>query len=162
MMTPHVVGDGFATIGTVMKDERKPIPVLLVEGSPAFRRILTRLLEQSPDVTIAGVASKGEEIFATAGEIQPRIVLFDMASSGTGGIGTLRRLRQLLPHAHIIAMAVFDVDSYRQEALAAGADACIAKVDLEVALLPAIQQVTQSLASQVEDSGLYDKKCVIL
>jgi DNA-binding NarL/FixJ family response regulator len=127
-----------------MKDDLNPVPILLVEGSPSFRRILLDLLERLPEVAVAGVASKPGETLAMAEAIRPGIILFDLGMPGPGGFDTLRRLRQLLPGTYIIATTFLDIEGYSQAALEAGANSFIVKVELDTDFVAAIRQARQA------------------
>ena len=75
---------------------------------------------------------------------QPQLVLLDLMMPRPSGLEVIPRLRALLPHVRIIALTLLDTSSYRRAALAAGADAFVAKSSMETDLLPAVQQVMQT------------------
>ena len=132
------------------KDKMKPISILLVDDNPTFWRIVTRFLQEHGDVMVAGTASGGEEALALARDLQPDIVLIDLAMPGLSGLETIPRLRAMLPAVGIIALTVLDINSYRQAALAAGANDFVPKASLDTDLLPAIRQVAQAGPCQPE------------
>ncbi len=121
----------------------KPISVLLVDDNPAFLRIVTRFLQQHDDVVVVGAAGGGEEALALAQDLQPDIVLIDLAMPGLSGLETIPRLRAMLPKVGIIALTVLDTNSYRQAALEAGANDFVPKASLNTDLLLAIRRVAQ-------------------
>ncbi|MFB0536671.1 MAG: response regulator transcription factor [Anaerolineae bacterium] len=122
----------------------KPISVLLVDDNPSFLRIAIRFLQEHDDVAVVGAAGGGEEALALAQDLQPDIVLIDLAMPGLSGLGTIPRLRAVLPEAGIIALTVLDTTSYWQAALAAGANDFVPKTRLNTDLLPAIRRVAQA------------------
>ena len=126
----------------------KPISVLLVDDNPAFLRIVTRFLQEHDDIVIVGAADGGEEALALAQDLQPDIVLIDLAMPGLSGLETIPRLRAVLPEVGIIALTVLDINSYWQAALAAGASDFVPKARLNTELLPAIRRVAQSEPSR--------------
>jgi len=121
----------------------KPISVLLVDDNPAFLRIVTRFLQEHDDIVIVGAADGGEEALALARDLQPDIVVIDLAMPGLSGLETIPRLRAVLPEVGIIALTVLDINSYWQAALAAGANDFVPKARLNTELLPAIRRVAQ-------------------
>jgi DNA-binding NarL/FixJ family response regulator len=121
----------------------KPISVLLVDDNPSFLRIVTRFLEQQGDVAVVGAAGGGEEALALAQDLEPDVVLVDLAMPGLSGLATIPLLRIILPKVGIIALTVLDMSSYRQAALAAGVNEFVSKASLSSELLPAIQRVAQ-------------------
>ena len=126
----------------------KLVSVLLVDDNPAFLRILTRFLQEHDDVVVAGAAGGGEEALALAQDLQPDIVLIDLAMPGLSGLETIPLLRAMLPEVGIIALTVLDISSYRQAALAAGVNDFVPKVSLNTELLPAIRRVAQANPSR--------------
>jgi DNA-binding NarL/FixJ family response regulator len=122
----------------------KPISVLLVDDNPAFLRIATRFLQEHGDVAVVGAAGGGEEALALAQDLQPDIVVIDLAMPGLSGLEAIPRLWAVLPGVSIIALTVLDTNSYREAALAAGANDFVAKVSLNTDLLPAIRRVAQA------------------
>jgi DNA-binding NarL/FixJ family response regulator len=122
----------------------KPISVLLVDDNPSFLRIATRFLQGHDDVAVVGAAGGGEEALALAQDLQPDIVLIDLAMPGLSGLGTIPRLRAALPEVGIIALTVLDTTSYWQAALSAGANDFVPKTRLNTDLLPAIRRVAQA------------------
>lgn len=122
----------------------KHISVLLVDDNPTFLRIATRFLQEHDDVVVVGTADRGEEALSQVEELQPDIVLIDLAMPGLSGLEVIPRLRAMLPEVGIIALTVLDTNSYRQAALAAGADNFVPKATLTTDLLPAIRQLAQA------------------
>jgi DNA-binding NarL/FixJ family response regulator len=126
----------------------KPISVLLVDDNPNFLRIATRFLEQHDDIVVVGAASGGEEALALAQEVEPDVVLIDLAMPGLSGLETIPRLRAMLPAVGIIALTVLDTNSYRQAALEAEANEFVAKASLDRELVPAIRRVARAGPAQ--------------
>jgi DNA-binding NarL/FixJ family response regulator len=126
----------------------KPISVLLVDDNPAFLHIATRFLQQHHDIVVVGAAGGGQEALALAQELQPDIVVIDLAMPGLSGLETIPRLRAVLPEVGIIALTVLDTNGYREAALAASANDFVPKATLDTDLLPAIRRVAQGAPSQ--------------
>jgi DNA-binding NarL/FixJ family response regulator len=126
----------------------KPISVLLVDDNPAFLRLITRFLQEHDDVVVVGAAGGGEEALALAQDLQPDVVLIDLAMPGLSGLEAIPRLRAVLPAAGIIALTVLNTNSYLQASLEAGANDFVAKASLNTDLLPAIRRIAQSDPSQ--------------
>jgi DNA-binding NarL/FixJ family response regulator len=126
----------------------KPISVLLVDDNPAFLRIATRFLQEHNDIVVIGAADGGEEALALAQDLQPDVVLIDLAMPGLSGLATIPLLRAMLPEVGIIALTVLDIKSYRQAALEAGANGFVPKASLNTDLPPTIRRVAQADPSQ--------------
>jgi DNA-binding NarL/FixJ family response regulator len=119
------------------------ISVLLVDDNYAFVHIAARFLRAHRGVRVAGSFSGGREALSGAQDLQPDVVLVDLAMPDFPGLEVIPRLREVLPGAGIIALTLLDADGYRQAALAAGADDFVSKATLGTDLLPAIWRVVQ-------------------
>jgi DNA-binding NarL/FixJ family response regulator len=117
------------------------LSVLLVDDNPTFLRVLTRFLTDQNEIAleVVGTVIGGEEAVAQAETLQPDVVLVDLQMPLRSGLELLPHLRVRLPDARLIALTLLDPDSFRQPALAAGADAFVSKARLEHDLLPAIR-----------------------
>ncbi|MBN1888964.1 MAG: response regulator transcription factor [Thermoflexales bacterium] len=116
------------------------ISVMLVDDSPTFLHLAKQFLEAHEDVTVIGVANGGEQALAQAAQLQPHIVLVDLAMHDIPGLQVIPRLRNMLPEAGIIALTVMNTDGFRQAALKAGADSFVPKGAMRKDLLPTIRQ----------------------
>ena len=131
----------------------KPISVLLVDDNPGFLRIATRFLQEHDDIVVVGAAGGGEEAMAMAQDLQPDIVVIDLAMPGLSGLATIPLLQVVLPEVGIIALTVLDTNGYRQAALAAGANDFVPKASLDTDLLPAIRRVARGARPQEKPAG---------
>lgn len=131
-------------------NKMKPISILLVDDNTSFLRIATRFLQQHEDVVVVGAAGGGEEALALAQDLEPDIVLIDLAMPGLSGLETIPHLRAVLPKVGIIALTMLDTNSYRQAALEADANEFVPKASLDRDLLPAIRRVAQADRCQQE------------
>jgi DNA-binding NarL/FixJ family response regulator len=123
-----------------------PLSVLLVDDNPTFLRILTRFLEEQGEdgLRVVGSMVGGRDALAQAQLLKPDVILLDLGMPDVSGLELLAPLREALPDAILIALTLMDPESFRQTALAAGADAFVSKASLEHDLLPTIRRLTSS------------------
>jgi two-component system response regulator AlgR len=88
--------------------------VLVVDDEPLARERLSHLVEELPEVELAGVAASGEEALLLAGRLRPEVVLLDIRMPGMDGIEAARHLARM-PEPP----AVIFTTAYEQHALAA-------------------------------------------
>lgn len=117
------------------------ISVLLVDDNPTFLRVTTQFLEAHDDVVVVGTADRGEKALNQAKDLQPQVILIDLAMPGLTGLQTIPRLRRMLPDTGIIALTVMNTSGFRQAALAAGADVFVPKAAMRTDLMPAIRRI---------------------
>lgn len=118
--------------------------LLLVDDHLPFMRALTSFLEESDGLVVVGSVTRGAEALAKVQELRPDVVLVDLAMPDLPGLEVIPRLRAARPEMGIIALTLLEVDSYRQAALAAGADEFVEKSTLSTALVPAMRQVARA------------------
>lgn len=128
------------------REVRGEIHVLLVDDNPTFLRVLMRFLQEhcQDEVVVVGTAGGGEEALARAQELRPHVILLDLGLPDLPGLEALPRLRSMVPDVRIIALTLLEPHSYREAALAAGADDFVSKATLYTDLLPAIRRVMQA------------------
>lgn len=119
--------------------------ILLVDNNPRFLRILANFLDSfgHGEVVIAGTALGGKEGLTKAQSLRPQLIVIDLAMADLHGLEAIPQLRSMLPDAGIIALTFLDSDSYRQAALAAGANEFVSKARLDTDLLPAIWRLAR-------------------
>lgn len=123
------------------------IRIMLVDDNPTFLRVATAFLQRHDDLLVVGAVEGGEEALAQLLDIQPHVVLLDLAMPGLSGMETIPRLRAAMPHLGIVVLTMLDDSAYRQAVLAAGADGYVRKASMYTDLLPAIRQVVSATLS---------------
>lgn len=73
------------------------IRVLVVDDSTFMRNALVSLLEQDPEISIAGTARNGQEALQKAGELDADVMTLDVEMPRLDGLGTLQELMKTTP-----------------------------------------------------------------
>ena len=103
------------------------IRILLVDDHTLFRRGLSALLSEDPDLKVAGEAGDVGEALRLATQIQPDVVLLDNHLPGVRGVDAVKSLRQAVPGAHVVMLTVSDDAADLGAALRAGASGYLLK-----------------------------------
>jgi DNA-binding NarL/FixJ family response regulator len=119
----------------------KPIAVLIVDDHPLFRQGVAGLVDDEPDMFVAGEAANGQEAIAAYRALQPDIVVMDLQMPAMGGIEATALLRSIAPQARVIVLTTFDGDVHASRALRAGAAAYLLKSVVGDELTDAIRAV---------------------
>lgn len=119
----------------------EPISIMLIDDNPGFLRATTQFLEAQKDMTVIGAVEGGAEALEKVQQLQPQVILVDLAMPGMPGLETIPHLRQMLPNVGIIALTVMNTSSFRKAALDAGADHFIPKPAMRTSLLPTIRKI---------------------
>ena len=117
------------------------ISVLLVDDHSLVRRGFRRILEDEPDIMVAGEASSGEEAIKLAEELQPKVILMDCALPGINGLQAIRQILEKSPGILILMLSMHTEETWVNQALEAGACGYILKNAMDLELGTAIRRV---------------------
>ncbi len=107
--------------------EVRRIRVLLVDDHEILREGLAALLQEYPDIEVAGEALDGELAVELARHIQPDVVIMDVAMPRMGGVEATRRITTQKPGTCVIGLSMYEEMSMAEAMLAAGAAAYLPK-----------------------------------
>ena len=117
------------------------ISVLLVDDHSLVRRGFRRMLEDEPDIAVAGEASDGEEAIRLSENLRPRVILMDCALPGMSGLDATRRILEKLPDTIVLMLSMHPEETLVRQALDAGARGYMLKNAIDLELGTAIRKV---------------------
>src|SRR5712692_8914489 len=117
------------------------ISVLLVDDHSLVRKGFRRILEDDPEIQVVGEAPDGTEAVKLAQELQPRVIVMDMAMPGLNGMQASIEILKILPKTAILMLSMYSEENYVRNALDAGAKGYILKDAMDIDLANAIKQV---------------------
>jgi two-component system nitrate/nitrite response regulator NarL len=103
------------------------VRILIVDDHPVFRHGLKLLLAQETDLQVTGEAPDGVAALEQARQLQPDIVVLDLALPGLHGLDVLRELGEVAPQARVIVLTVAIEQPQIVEALQLGARGILLK-----------------------------------
>ena len=103
------------------------IQVILADDQPLIRAGLRRLIEQTPDIDVAGEAGTGAEAVRITRDTSADVVVMDIRMPGLDGIEATRLITTAGTRAHVLVLTTFDDDDYVYGALQAGASGFLVK-----------------------------------
>jgi NarL family two-component system response regulator LiaR len=103
--------------------------VLLVDDSPEFVRSALRTLALDAEVVVVGCATSGRQALEMVPDLEPDVVLMDLAMPEMNGLEATKRIKTLADPPRVVILTLYDDPAYREAAQAAGADAFVAKAD---------------------------------
>ncbi len=83
----------------------KKIKVFIVDDSPLIRKLLTNILNEDPQIGIAGTAPNGKIALNKIGKLNPDVITMDIEMPEMDGIETLKRIMQEIPTPIIMISA---------------------------------------------------------
>lgn len=103
------------------------IGVLIVDDHALLREGIAKILSLEPRIKVLGAASSGEEALSMAMELAPRVILMDLNMPGMNGVEACRRIKSTHPEINVIALTIYEEESYVFEMIKAGASGYLLK-----------------------------------
>jgi DNA-binding NarL/FixJ family response regulator len=132
------------------------IRVLLVDDHSLFREGMATILNAQPDFQVVGEASDGLEAIVKARELEPDLILMDIAMPGCDGLEATQQIKREMPGITIVMLTMRDEDEQLFAAIKSGAQGYLLKnirswdmVDLLRGALAGDAAITQSLAGRM-------------
>src|SRR4051794_41199289 len=97
------------------------IRVLVCDDVAMLRELIRYELEEDEDVVVVGEADNGLDSVRLAEELEPDIVVLDLAMPGIDGLEAITRMRAVPAPPTILVHSGFDADTMRDRVLALGA-----------------------------------------
>ena len=101
--------------------------VLLADDHALVRAGIRMLLETMPEVTVLGEAADGAAVIAMVEELQPNLVLMDIAMPGLNGLEATARITQQWPGIRVLVLSMHQDEQYVRQALKMGASGYLLK-----------------------------------
>ena len=115
--------------------------VLLAEDHLITRQGICRLLEGEKNIKVVGEAGDGEEAVRLATELNPDVVVMDVAMPRLNGIEATRQIKLMFPNIAVLTLTAYDDDEYVFGLLEAGAAGYLLKTASGDELVRAISAV---------------------
>ncbi len=119
------------------------IRLLLVEDHEIVRAGLRMLFMAEDDMQIVGEADDAEQALHLVSEVEPDLVLMDVALPGMSGIEATRRIKEAKPEVAVLALTMHEDEQYFFEMLNAGASGYMPKRAAPDDLVSAIRVVSR-------------------
>ncbi len=116
---------------------------MLVEDHTVLREGIRVILKLEPDMDVVGEARNGRMAVTMATELQPDVILMDIAMPQLNGLEATRQLVKALPASRIIILSAHCDDAYVKGAVDAGAVGFLLKQDSAHDVCEAIRQVSK-------------------
>jgi DNA-binding NarL/FixJ family response regulator len=119
------------------------ISVLLVDDHNLVRQGFRRILEDEPDIIVAGEAGDGLQAIKLAEELRPKVIVMDCAMPGMNGLEATRQILGKQPQALVLMLSMHPEETLVRQALEAGARGYVLKNAVDLELGAAIRRVVK-------------------
>ncbi|PYR78507.1 MAG: DNA-binding response regulator [Acidobacteria bacterium] len=117
----------------------KPIRVLLADDHALVRQGFRRILEDEPDIVVAGEASGGARAIELARSLLPDVIVMDLAMPEINGLHAAIEILRDRPGSRVLILSMHADEQYVRNALDAGVKGYILKNALETDLTRAVR-----------------------
>jgi CheY-like chemotaxis protein len=122
---------GVAAEGTTTRrastSQRDAHTVLVVDDADDLRMLLRARMESRRGLTVIGEAADGLAAVELASELQPDLVMLDLAMPRMDGLEALPLIRAAVPGVRVIVLSGFNQSTLAEKAMEAGADRYVVK-----------------------------------
>jgi len=119
------------------------ISILIADDHGLIRTGLKALLQEVPELSVAGEAENGHTALSRIAELKPDIVLMDISLPGLSGIEVTRQVRGISPSTRVLMLTVHEDEGMLRESIRAGAHGYILKRAADAELIQAIRVISQ-------------------
>jgi DNA-binding NarL/FixJ family response regulator len=114
--------------------------ILIADDHELVRHGMRAIFQCERQWTVCGEATTGRQALAMTFELQPDVVVLDVALPEMNGIEVTRQIRRVLPVA-ILIVTMHDSDQVVQEAMEAGANGLVLKAEAGRTLADAVRAI---------------------
>jgi two-component system, NarL family, invasion response regulator UvrY len=135
------------------------IKVLIVDDHPITREGLKRILEDAPDMEVAGEAATGAEAMDLLRSVPVQVVLLDIGLGEKSGLEVLSAIRNHNPEIKVLMLSMYPEDQYALRTLHLGASGYLTKESAPAQLLVAVRRVAaggKSISATVAERLAWD------
>jgi DNA-binding NarL/FixJ family response regulator len=105
----------------------KPITIVIADDHTIVRQGLKKILKEEKDIQVVGEAKDGREAVNKVRELQPDLVIMDIAMPDLNGIEATRQIKQAGMGTKIIILSMHDHGRYIRELLGLGVSGYLLK-----------------------------------
>ncbi len=138
--------------------ENRKTKILLADDHAVVRSGTRLIIDNEPDMVVAGEASDGEQALRLAQAMQFDLALLDINMPRLNGIRAGQQLKQIQPDIRVLVLTGFNNDSYLQASQSTGLDGYLVKERSSIELLSTIRMLMmgqQVFLKQAENSSQY-------
>lgn len=115
--------------------------IIIVDDHPIFRKGLGQLINEEPDMQVAGEAEDAAAALALIDRVKPDLVILDISLKESSGLDLMKELHVRHDSLPVLVLSMHDESLYAERAIRAGARGYIMKQEMTGNVVKAIRQV---------------------
>jgi DNA-binding NarL/FixJ family response regulator len=120
------------------------LQLLLADDHEIVRQGLRAMLDSQRDCKVIGEASDGRQAVAMTKELNPDVVILDIAMPSLNGLEATRQILKFRPQTKVLVLTMHESDTVIREVLDAGARGYILKTDAGRDLVSAVDSLRRN------------------
>lgn len=124
-------------------NEHKKIRLVIADDHAVVRKGLIQIIAETQDIVVAGEADNGNRLLELIREINPDVVLMDIAMPGKSGWDVIIQLKSERPKLPVIILSISPEEDYGTQFFKAGASGYLTKTSAPEQLVEAIRTVSR-------------------
>jgi DNA-binding NarL/FixJ family response regulator len=121
--------------------------VLVVDDTPAIRKLVCDIFASEEDIEVSGQAENGREAIEKAQLLRPDLIVMDLYMPLMNGFEATRALKRLMPAVPVIIFSAHLDAFMEKEAQRAGAAAIVSKSDPVAVLVRKTRELLGQIAA---------------
>ncbi len=117
------------------------IRILIADDHPVVRRGIAQILDDEPDLEVAGAAESGDEVLAQLSADGWSVLVLDLSMPDHQGLDLLKEIRRRWPDLPILVLSIHPEEQYAVRCLGAGARGYLDKKSAPEELVRAVRMV---------------------
>jgi DNA-binding NarL/FixJ family response regulator len=131
-----------SAVRQVQSPSQAHVRVLVVQDHPLLASAIAKVLDSQDDLTVCGIARRGDEAGDIAAKEQPSVVLMDFRLPDLSGPAAAARIRGAVPAAAIVFHSADESETSLLDAIDAGAIAYLTKQATADQIIEAVRKAS--------------------
>ncbi len=119
------------------------INILVADDHPVIRQGITRILEETPDISVSAEADSGSAVLEKVMQSNFDLILLDISMPNRDGMDIIKELKIIRPNIPVLVLTVHSEIGYAMRMLEAGASGYLTKDKAPSELINAIRTVAR-------------------
>ena len=117
--------------------------VLLADDHAVLRDGLRMVLDAQPGISVVGEAEDGRQALEMVEQLQPDVVVMDIAMPNLNGLEATRQIKRRFPRTQVVILTMHENQQYLTQIVKVGAVGCVLKRAAGTELVAAVRAAAQ-------------------
>jgi len=120
-----------------------PLRILIADDHTLVRQGLRKIIESQSGWVVVGEAGDGRDAVQQTMDLQPDVVVMDIAMPRLNGVEALQQIERRQPNTRVLVLSMYSDEAYVTRAVRAGAAGYLLKDSADVDLIQAVGALSE-------------------